>query len=143
MLLGTTNGYGKRVEYDAFNAHGRGTRGQMIYVPDDVSGEVVGAVSIAEEDEAMIITSTGKTLKITAESVRILGKAARGVRIVNIGAPDFVIGMDRVVNEPSAAMIEGKADEAVEGSLDKPVDAPIADLADEATYSPTNNENEE
>ena len=90
----------------------------MIYVPDDVSGEVVGAVSIAEEDEAMIITSTGKTLKITAESVRILGKAARGVRIVNIGAPDFVIGMDRVVNEPGAALIEGKLEGLGESSTE-------------------------
>jgi len=136
MLLGTTNGYGKRVEYDAFNAHGRGTRGQMIYVPDDVSGEVVGAVSIAEEDEAMIITSTGKTLKITAESVRILGKAARGVRIVNIGAPDFVIGMDRVVNEPSADLIEGKTDEQgdgpSEGLSDRPVDDAALDPAESA-----------
>ncbi|PKL06909.1 MAG: DNA gyrase subunit A [Spirochaetae bacterium HGW-Spirochaetae-9] len=99
MLISTTNGYGKRVEYDNFNSHGRGTRGQMIYVPDDVSGEVVGAVSIREEDEAMIITSTGKTIKIDASSVRVLGKGARGVRIVNLNAPDLVIGLDRVVRE--------------------------------------------
>jgi len=99
MLLATTNGYGKRVNYDNFSSHGRGTRGQMIYVPDDVSGEVVGAVSIEAEDEAMIITSTGKTIKIEAESVRILGKNARGVRIVNIGPPDFVNGLDRVIKE--------------------------------------------
>ncbi len=99
MLISTTNGYGKRVEYDNFKCHGRGTRGQMIYVPDDVSGEVVGAVSIAEEDESMIITSTGKTIKINASSVSILGKGARGVRIVNIESPDYVIGLDKVVSE--------------------------------------------
>ena len=99
MLLSTINGYGKRVAYDNFSSHGRATRGQMIYVPDDVSGEVVGAVSISELDEAMIITSMGKTIKIEAETVRILGKGARGVRIVNIDAPDFVIGLDRVVND--------------------------------------------
>jgi DNA gyrase subunit A len=104
MLIATTNGYGKRVEYDNFSSHGRGTGGQMIYVPDDVSGEVVDAVSIDPEDEAMIITSTGKTIKIDAESVRILGKGARGVRIVNIGSPDLVIGLDRVVREEEAAI---------------------------------------
>ncbi len=101
MLLSTTNGYGKRVAYDNFSSHGRGTRGQMIYVPDDVSGEVVGAVSISERDEAMIITSMGKTIKIEAETVRILGKGARGVRIVNINAPDYVIGLDKVVMDES------------------------------------------
>ena len=99
MLISTTNGYGKRVEYDNFSSHGRGTRGQMIYVPDDVSGEVVDAVSIHDDDEAMIITSTGKTIKIDANTVRILGKNARGVRIVNIAPPDLVIGLDRVIKE--------------------------------------------
>ena len=47
----------------------------------------------------MIITSTGKTIKINASSVSILGKGARGVRIVNIESPDYVIGLDKVVSE--------------------------------------------
>ncbi|MPN65146.1 DNA gyrase subunit A [bioreactor metagenome] len=114
----------------------------MIYVPDDVSGEVVGAVSIAEEDEAMIITSTGKTLKITAESVRILGKAARGVRIVNIGAPDFVIGMDRVVNEPSEALLEGKADEPEQADRIDGIDEAAGATEAAETDSPVANANE-
>ena len=99
MALITINGYGKRVAYDSFNAHGRGTGGQMIYVPDDLSGEIVGAVSISEEDEAMLITSQGKTIKIQASSVRVMGKGARGVRVVNIDPPDFVIGLDRIVRD--------------------------------------------
>ena len=122
MLISTTNGYGKRVEYDNFNSHGRGTRGQMIYVPDDVSGEVVGAVSIREEDEAMIITSTGKTIKIDASTVRVLGKGARGVRIVNLNAPDLVIGLDRVVREDIEPVIES-ATEPETTALEEPVDS--------------------
>lgn len=99
MLIVTTNGYGKRVAYDNFSSHGRGTRGQMIYVPDDVSGDVVSAVSISGDDEAMVITAMGKTIKIEAETVRILGKNARGVRTVNIDAPDFVIDLDKVIKD--------------------------------------------
>ncbi|HEY9054715.1 MAG TPA: DNA topoisomerase (ATP-hydrolyzing) subunit A [Rectinemataceae bacterium] len=114
MLLATTNGYGKRVEYDNFMPHGRGTKGQMIYVPDDVSGEVIGAVSIDEQDEAMIITSTGKTIKIDASSVRILGKNARGVRIVNISLPDLVIGLDRVVPEERDPTAAGGDEDSIE-----------------------------
>jgi DNA gyrase subunit A len=144
MLIATTNGYGKRVEYDNFNPHGRGTGGQMIYVPDDVSGEVVDAVSIDPEDEAMIITSTGKTIKIDAESVRILGKNARGVRIVNIGSPDLVIGLDRVVRDeseeiaiagetasaetaPDVPLIESETEPPIETGVEStPVAGPIA-----------------
>ena len=125
MLLITGNGYGKRVEYNNFNPHGRGTRGQMIYVPDDVSGEVIGAISLKGEDEVMVITSTGKTIKISADTVRILGKNARGVRVVNIDAPDIVIGMDRIVREENGEAGESGASNAVDAT-----DA--ADAADDA-----------
>ena len=37
MLLISEQGYGKRIDYDNFNPHGRGTRGQRIYEPDDKS----------------------------------------------------------------------------------------------------------
>jgi len=137
MLLATSNGYGKRVAYNNFSSHGRGTRGQMIYVPDDVSGEVVGAVSICGEDEAMIITSTGKTIKIEADTVRILGKNARGVRIVNIAPPDLVIGLDRVVNEEEA-VISGTEEttEGGEGSIMIPMDE-VLDSDAESGSEPT------
>ncbi len=122
MLIVTTNGYGKRVAYDNFSSHGRGTRGQMIYVPDDVSGEVVSAVSISGDDEAMVITSMGKTIKIEADTVRILGKNARGVRTVNIDPPDFVIDLDKVIKDENdmealsegLSPIEGLAENTVE-----------------------------
>ncbi|MCX8013360.1 MAG: DNA gyrase subunit A, partial [Rectinema sp.] len=99
MLVITHNGYGKRVKYELFNAHSRGTQGQMIYDPDEASGEVIKAISVAEEDEVMVITSTGKTIKLDVSTVRQMGKTARGVRIVNIEPPDFVIGMDKVVQQ--------------------------------------------
>ncbi|MCE5256254.1 MAG: DNA topoisomerase (ATP-hydrolyzing) subunit A, partial [Spirochaetaceae bacterium] len=103
MLIVTENGYGKRTDYEKFMTHSRGTRGQMIYVPEEFSGEVVGAISVGGDDEVMVITSTGKTIKVEAETIRVCGKGARGVRIVNIEAPDFVIGLDRIVKEEDPA----------------------------------------
>jgi DNA gyrase subunit A len=133
MLLTTTNGFGKRVEYDNFNSHGRGTGGQMIYVPDDYSGEVVSAISIKGEDEVMVITSTGKTIKIEAESVRILGKNARGVRVVNINPPDLVIGLDKVIREEGrgAELLAEETSEVDEERVDEPFVSEILPKDDE------------
>jgi len=99
MLIITQNGSGKRVKYDLFTPHSRGTHGQIIYAPDEASGEVIKAVSVREEDEVMVITSTGKTIKLNVSSVREMGKAAHGVRIVNIEPPDSVIGMDKIIQQ--------------------------------------------
>ena len=93
-------GYGKRVYFNEYMAHGRGTGGQRIYDSEsEKTGEIVGAISVADTDDVVVITSQGKTLKLKVNQISILGRAARGVRIVNIERPDFVIGLDRVVSD--------------------------------------------
>jgi DNA gyrase subunit A len=111
MLVLTEYGYGKRVEFDNFNPHSRATHGQMIYCPEDKTGEIVGAITVLDSDDVVVITSQGKTLKIAADSVSIQGKGAKGVRVLNIDKPDFVIGLDKVAKEEEA---EARADEEAE-----------------------------
>ena len=107
-------GYGKRTDFDNFNAHGRGTGGQVIYAPDDKTGELVGAISVLDDDNVMVITSQGKTLKISADTVNILGKAARGVKIVNIERPDFVIALDRIAKDELEDEVVGAEEPGLE-----------------------------
>jgi len=111
MLVLTEYGYGKRVEFNNFNPHSRATHGQMIYCPEEKTGEIVGAITVLDSDDVVVITSQGKTLKIAADSVSIQGKGAKGVRILNIDKPDFVIGLDKVAKEDEA---EALADEEAE-----------------------------
>jgi DNA gyrase subunit A len=99
MMVLSEYGYGKRVDFDNFTAHGRATHGQMIYCPEERTGELVGAITVCDSDDVMVITSQGKTLKIAAASVSIQGKGAKGVRVLNIERPDFVIGLDKLVRE--------------------------------------------
>jgi DNA gyrase subunit A len=47
----------------------------------------------------MCITSQGKSIKLKVKAVPVMGRAARGVRILSIDKPDFVIGVDRIVQE--------------------------------------------
>ena len=115
MLVLSEYGYGKRVEFDNFNPHSRATHGQMIYCPEDRTGELVGAITVLDTDDVMVITSQGKTLKIAADSVSIQGKGAKGVRILNIERPDFVIGLDKVAREDEAEVGADEAEAEAEG----------------------------
>ena len=98
MLLLTEYGYGKRTDYDDFTQHNRGTKGQIAYSASDRTGEVVGVLSVAQGDEAMIITSQGQTIKIRIQDVSIQSRATMGVRVVDINRPDFVVGVARAEN---------------------------------------------
>ena len=77
-----------------------------------------------DSDDVVVITSQGKTLKLPASSVSIQGKSAKGVRVLNIDRPDFVIGLDKVAREEEAevqAQVEdGEAlTETIQPSEDK------------------------
>lgn len=96
ILLITANGYGKRVNFDEFSEHGRGTGGQKIYSVTEKTGEVIGVITVLDDDEVVCITAQGKTIRINVNTVGIMGRAAQGVRVLNIDAPDFLIGVDVV-----------------------------------------------
>ena len=119
MLLLSEYGYGKRVDYAEFSSHGRGTGGQRIYTVSEKTGEIAGCVSVRENEEIMVITTQGKSIKLSVSEIRVMGRAASGVRILSIDKPDFVTGVDKIVrDEPQ--------EPAVKGGLKEPVtkDAP-------------------
>lgn len=99
MLIVTEYGYGKRVEYAEFSAHNRATGGQRVYTITEKTGEIVSCVSVKEDDDIMCITSQGKSIKLAAKEISVMGRSAQGVRLLQIERPDFVIGVDRIANE--------------------------------------------
>jgi DNA gyrase subunit A len=140
MLVLSEYGYGKRVDFDNFSPHGRATRGQMIYNPEDRTGELVGAITVGDQHEVVVITSQGKTLKFAANTVSIQGKGAKGVRILNIERPDFVIGLDKVIQEEEA---QGLADAASAEPPSSAEDYPTETAEEEETRPSSQDESGE
>ncbi|MBN2531724.1 MAG: DNA gyrase subunit A [Spirochaetales bacterium] len=99
MFVVSEFGYGKRIEYNNFTPHNRGTHGQICYKATEKSGEIAGILSVKKQDDIVCITSKGHTLKVRVKEIPVLGKSARGVRIVVIDKPDIVIGVARAEKE--------------------------------------------
>lgn len=95
MLLISQKGYGKRTPYSEFTTHGRGTRGQRAYTTSGRSGLLVAALPVSEGDSCIGITAMGKALRFSVSQVSIMGRAAFGVRILNMSGEDMVIGIVR------------------------------------------------
>ncbi|WP_062429024.1 DNA topoisomerase (ATP-hydrolyzing) subunit A [Treponema endosymbiont of Eucomonympha sp.] len=102
MLAVCAHGYGKRVDFGEFATHGRGTGGQRLYNVNSRTGEIIGAIVLADADEIVCITNQGKALRVAADSISRQGRASSGVRVLEIEPPDMVIGVDRVASEGSA-----------------------------------------
>ncbi len=92
----TEKGVGKRVDFSEFNAHGRGTGGQRIFGNVDDKGEIIGALTVQDDDSIMCITSQGTSLRVEASQISQQGRGSSGVRVVDITEPDYVVGIDRI-----------------------------------------------
>jgi DNA gyrase subunit A len=99
MILISELGFGKRISYDNFKRHGRATRGQGCYKWNAKVGRLVCALSIQKKDDLICITSQGNTLKLKLRTIPLLGKAAVGVKIVNVEKDDYVVGIAREEKE--------------------------------------------
>ena len=96
MILMTEKGYGKKISFDHYSAHGRGTGGQRVFGNTEGKGEIIGALNIKDSDELVCMTSQGKTLRFKSTDIKEQGSGASGVKIVKITEPDYLVGIDKV-----------------------------------------------
>ncbi len=109
LLVASENGLGKRTSYEEYMAKGRGGKGMKTMNVTEKTGRVVGALSVSEEDELMLMTSVGQSIRIRCADVRETGRAAQGVKLVNLKGEENLQDIARVVpddEEPEDADTE-------------------------------------
>lgn len=117
LLVMSENGYGKRVDFSEFSPHGRGTGGQKVYTITEKTGEVVGLLAVADDDEIVCITGQGKTIRVQVSSINVMGRAAQGVKILDIESPDQLIGLDVVAREDEEDIAPPASETTFNGEL--------------------------
>ncbi|WP_018527012.1 DNA topoisomerase (ATP-hydrolyzing) subunit A [Alkalispirochaeta alkalica] len=99
VLLLTEYGAGKRTACSEFTLHGRGGQGMKAFtvVPGGSdtpgTGEVVAVLPVSEGNEFIAVSSQGLTVRLRAEDVSVQGRTARGVSVMNVEPPDYVVGV--------------------------------------------------
>jgi DNA gyrase subunit A len=121
LFMITERGFGKRTALSEFRSQGRGGQGVIAMKTNGERGKLAG-VRVVRPDlhELVIVSNVGTTIRIDAESVSRQGRAAQGVRVMNLRAGDSVSAIAKVVSS-RAADAEGATDEL---SLDEIVNEP-------------------
>jgi len=84
LLVASENGLGKRSKFDDYRAQTRGGKGVITMKITEKTGEVVGAVGVTNEDELMMMTSDGQSIRIRCGDIREIGRNAQGVKLVTM-----------------------------------------------------------
>ena len=97
----TKKGYGKRTAVEDYRKTARAGKGVINVKVSEKTGEVVNTVAVNDNDSIIITTAKGIVIRTSLKNIRVMGRAAQGVRVVKLQQGDFVtdvVGIDDVGN---------------------------------------------
>ena len=110
VLTITQNAFGKRTSIDEYRLQSRGGQGVKAGEFNDKTGDLVGLHQIHETDDILLITNTGMTIRITADSIRKISRTAIGVRLMKLRSTNKIVDVAIV----PGGVGEGEEPETVE-----------------------------
>ena len=114
LLTVTENGYGKRTPFGEYRVQRRGGKGLIANDLTAKTGDLVTALSVHDRDAIMIVTKQGTMIRMPVDGVRITGRSAQGVKLIDLDDGDVVMSAtpvepeDEAAPEPPAGETSGK-----------------------------------
>jgi DNA gyrase subunit A len=99
IMTVTEKGYGKRTELSEYRTQGRGGHGVITIQTSPRNGCVIAALQVQDEDEVMLVTTSGKILRLRARDIRVIGRNTQGVRLIDLEGDERVCGVARLAEK--------------------------------------------
>ena len=99
LLVAGGNGIGKRTDFEEYRQQSRGGKGIITMKTGDKTGNVVGALTVRDSDELMLITSGGQMVRIPVKGIREAGRNTMGVKLINLADKDKLQAIAPVISE--------------------------------------------
>ncbi len=99
LLVAGEFGIGKRTAFDEYRLQSRGGKGIITMKTNEKTGGVVGALTVKDNDEIMLITVGGQMVRINVTGIREAGRNTQGVKLINLDGGDKLQAIAPVINE--------------------------------------------
>jgi DNA gyrase subunit A len=99
VLVVSEKGYGKRSDIEEYRITNRGGKGVKTINITDKTGNLVGIKSVTDDNDLMIITKNGITIRLNVSDLRVMWRDTQGVRLINIGESDEIAAVTKVDHE--------------------------------------------
>ncbi len=96
ILVVSEKGYGKRSKLDAYRVTNRGGKGVKTLNITEKTGNLIAIKNVVDDDDLMIINKSGITIRIPVESLRVMGRATQGVRLIKLKDDDEIAAVAKV-----------------------------------------------
>jgi DNA gyrase subunit A len=99
LLVAGENGIGKRTDFGEYRLQSRAGKGIITMKTTEKTGNVVGALTVKDEDEIMLITETGQMVRTRVSDIREAGRNTQGVKLIELEANDKLKAIAPVISE--------------------------------------------
>lgn len=97
LLVAGERGFGKRTDLDEYRVQGRGGSGILTMNVTEKTGRIVGAEVVDDDDRLLLMTTQGKGIRMKVKDIRLVGRIAQGVKLIDLAAGDSVRSIARIV----------------------------------------------
>ena len=97
ILVVSENGYGKRSKLDDYRITNRGGKGVKTISITEKTGNLVSIKNVSDGDDLMIINKSGIAIRMEVNSLRVMGRATQGVRLISLKENDSIAAVAKVV----------------------------------------------
>ncbi|MCH5217227.1 MAG: DNA gyrase subunit A [Muribaculaceae bacterium] len=142
VMVVSENGYGKRTALDDYRITNRGGKGVQTLKVTEKTGDLVAIMNVDDSNDLVIINQSGITIRLAVSSVRVMGRATQGVRLIDLSKRGDTIASVCVVNSYVEEDQEGDtpADEAVSEAIGEAVNEAVEEILDNEGSTPNEEE---
>ena len=115
VMVVSEKGYGKRSSLDDYRITNRGGKGVKTITVSEKTGELVSLKVVNDDDDLMIITKKGTMIRMGVDTLRVMGRATQGVRLINLRTNDEIASIAKV---PASEEEEEEEIEGLEGVVE-------------------------
>ena len=96
VMVVSEQGYGKRSALEDYRITNRGGKGVKTITVTDKTGKLVSLKAVTDEDDLMIITKKGTMIRMGVDTLRVMGRATQGVRLITLRKGDEIASIAKV-----------------------------------------------
>ncbi|MGE5752702.1 MAG: DNA gyrase subunit A [Deltaproteobacteria bacterium] len=99
LLTATEHGFGKRTAIEEYRVQTRGGKGVITLKVTEKTGPIVGVTQVSEGDDVMLVTDSGKIIRMAVDEIRVIGRNTQGVRMIGLQENERVASLARLAEK--------------------------------------------
>jgi DNA gyrase subunit A len=96
ILVVSEKGYGKRSQIDDYRITRRGGKGVKTINITEKTGKLVAIKVVVDTDDLMIINKSGITIRMAVDTLRVMGRATQGVKLIKLNENDEISSVEKI-----------------------------------------------